>query len=188
MRLLHTTTLAFHDFFADDTPPYAILSHRWGEEEISYQHYLDQAHAGSLGHQKVIEACKLAASRNRDYIWIDTVCIDKRSSAELSEAINSMFNWYKGAIECYAYLPDVSFANGIESLAMSDWFTRGWTLQELLAPQVMLFFDGGWQSMGSKSDLAAIISRITGIAAEILHHPLRLFKVSWPYLVRRIIR
>lgn len=97
MRLLHTDSLTFRDFFDEDTPPYAILSHRWGEEELSYQDFLDGHHKDGEGHQKVLGACNLAKAEHHQWIWIDSICINKASSAELSEAINAMFGSLKEA-------------------------------------------------------------------------------------------
>ncbi len=126
------------------------------------------------GMAKIEKFCQLAAARRFDWAWIDTCCIDKRSSAELSEAINAMFKWYKHSEECYVYLSDVEYyshelADGWPSRSakfrQSSWFTRGWTLQELLAPQKskVLFFDANWNEIGSLPQLAKDVSDITGI-------------------------
>ena len=107
MRLLHTSTLKVEDFYGS-IPPYAILSHTWESEEVSYQD-LPQEHAKQMqGYSKIKSCCAQAASDGFEYVWIDTCCIDKSSSAELSEAINSMFAWYQNAEICYAFLADVS--------------------------------------------------------------------------------
>lgn len=98
--------------------------------------------------------------------WIDTCCIDKSSSAELSEAINSMFRWYQDARICYVYLPDVrnkTESSHETSFKKSRWSTRGWTLQELLAPEIVVFFSHDWSEIGTKATLAELISVITGI-------------------------
>jgi hypothetical protein len=115
------------------------------------------------------------------YIWIDTCCIDKSSSAELSEAINSMYGWYEGSIVCYAYLEDVGRAlstqtsydpsNKDKTVEESRWFTRGWTIQELIAPRMVDFFDKQWQYLGSKKDLYPLLSRITSIPEDVLLEP-----------------
>ncbi|RYP03915.1 hypothetical protein DL765_010366 [Monosporascus sp. GIB2] len=97
-------------------------------------------------------------------------CIDKSSSAELSEAINSMFKWYEKAAVCYAYLSDVSSLNNVESaLAASRWFKRGWTLQELIAPKKMDFFTADWSYIGSKQTLCDMISNSCHIEKEYLN-------------------
>ncbi|KAK4505471.1 hypothetical protein PRZ48_003434 [Zasmidium cellare] len=191
MRLLHTTALRFAEFNDGDTPPYAVLSHRWKDGELSHDDFLHGRRKDSQGHHKVVEACRLAKSRSRDYIWIDSICIDKKSSAELSEAINAMFAWYKAAVECYAYLSDVNWTNSnvansrdsgqsghsgsseVDLLGKSRWFTRGWTLQELLAPKQVLFYDSNWHFMGTKVGLAPMLSQVTGIDIEVLRHPER---------------
>lgn len=104
------------------------------------------------------------------YVWVDTFCIDKSSSAELQESINSMFRWYEKASVCFAYLSDVSSPHGAEKAGSefraSKWFTRGWTLQELLAPSSLEFFDRSWSLIGVKSDLSIIIQEVTGINSQ----------------------
>lgn len=148
MRLLHTETLEFKEFF--NPPEYAILSHRWGADEVTYEQYLGGKNLKGRGYEKIVDCCKLARSRGRKYVWIDTCCIDKRSSAELSEAINSMWRWYAGAQECYAHLADVDAPEFTSATAATTrfntrtgrtcgWFRRGWTLQELLAPDKVIF-------------------------------------------------
>src|ERR1700738_366061 len=106
MRLLHTQTLKLHEFFGADIPPYAILSHTWDEGEVSFQEW--QSGDGNLkaGYDKVRRCCQMAASDGFPYVWVDTCCIDKTSSSELSEAINSMYSWYRLSEVCYVYLAD----------------------------------------------------------------------------------
>jgi hypothetical protein len=104
-------------------------------------------------------------SSNVNHIWIDTVCINKESSAELSEAINSMFAWYQGAAACFAYMGD---CDSDADLAKARWFTRGWTLQELLAPKEVIFFSASWTVMGTRTSLANTIRAITRIQADYL--------------------
>lgn len=140
-------------------PPYAILSHTWGDEELSLQQFTtSEPHAQSKGFQKIQSASAQAVQDGHRYLWVDTVCIDKTSSAELSEAINSMFNWYSEAEACYVYLEDFD-----QDLGKCRWFSRGWTLQELLAPSAdnMTFFDGNWKSIGTKMALLTQISEAT---------------------------
>jgi hypothetical protein len=116
------------------------------------------------GYEKIRHASMQAISDGYQYVWIDTCCIDKSSSTELSEAINSMFTWYQQASVCYAYVDDVQ----LHHFDKSRWFTRGWTLQELLAPSNVVFFVAGWTRLGTKLSLAAQITKITGIDSEIL--------------------
>ena len=157
-------------------PLYAILSHTWGEDEVTFQDINAAGFESKLGYEKISKTCSLAATQGFGYVWIDTCCIDKTSSAELSEAINSMYRWYGDAAICYAYLSDVECcdANMIRSLGWSSdfcssrWFTRGWTLQELIAPQIVLFLSRDWKEIGTKSTLAITISISTGIPSEIL--------------------
>ena len=159
MRLINTRTLQLEEFFDALVPKYAILSHTWEKGEVLFRDMedLDKARA-KPGFAKLQGACTLAASQGYDYIWVDTCCIDKSSSAELSEAINSMYKWYKGSRVCYAYLSDVEKADQLEA---SRWFTRGWTLQELIAPSRVEFYSANWASIGEKqdSDLISLVSR-----------------------------
>ena len=170
MRLLHTSSISLYEFYGDTTPPYAILSHTWGEEEVSFQELARPESKRLAGYQKIIRCCKLARWHGWKYVWIDTCCIDKTSSAELSEAINSMFRWYREARVCYAYLVDVAIVtndqSAMESFCGSRWFTRGWTLQELLAPEHMTFYDHDWTEIGTKQSLQSQILKATGINEE----------------------
>ncbi|EME50142.1 hypothetical protein DOTSEDRAFT_102418, partial [Dothistroma septosporum NZE10] len=173
MRLIDTDNLELYEFSEEQIPfgRFAVISHRWTNDEVTFKEYRRGLKKDSTGYQKIINSCSLAKSRNLEYVWIDTCCIDKRSSAELSEAINSMFRWYQRSAECYVHLPDVSLVSlgpdrrAPNLLVGSDWFTRGWTLQELLAPSKVLFFDEGWFPIGARSDddMASTISQITGI-------------------------
>jgi hypothetical protein len=169
MRLLNTKTFELRDFFEDETPVYAILSHTWEFEEVTYQDMLGSAYTQKLGYNKIRNCCEQAVGDGYVWIWIDTCCIDKTSSAELSEAINSMYIWYKRASVCYAYLSDASMFNCRTLWATEKefkkcrWFTRGWTLQELIAPSSVRFFSHDWIFIGEKVHLSDILSRITGI-------------------------
>lgn len=163
-------TLELHEFFGFKIPEYAILSRRWEEEEVTYQDLVAGRGPNMKGYSKVKNCCEQALSDGWQWAWIDTCCIDKSSSAELSEAINSMFQWYRQARVCYVYLSDVPHYRDVSqhqvqgsSFRRSQWFTRGWTLQELLAPEYLVFFDFAWQEIGTKSCLADVLSSITGI-------------------------
>lgn len=171
MRLLNTKSLRFEEFFANQVPQYAILSHRWGDDEVTFQDLRKGRKRDSQGYAKIKQCCCLADERGFHWVWIDTCCIDKKSSAELSEAINSMYHWYHGAGECYAYLADVvwDFQNvgaSKKNFMESKWFARGWTLQELLAPSTIIFLDGHWRAFGTRGMLSAEISAATGITQE----------------------
>ncbi|KAJ3569247.1 hypothetical protein NPX13_g6148 [Xylaria arbuscula] len=148
MHLLNVDTRRLEEFWGDRTPPYAILSHTWGEEEVSFQDLDDPKHKEKLGYAKIEGCCQQAIRDGLNFIWVDTCCIDKRSSAELSEAINSMFRWYGEAQVCYVYLEDVPLEENVcapnSAFCRSRWFTRGWTLQELIAPVELKFFDKTW--------------------------------------------
>ncbi|KUJ10353.1 HET-domain-containing protein [Mollisia scopiformis] len=169
MRFLHSKTLEFHEFPNHKEIEYAILSHTWGDEEILFQDIsgftiptTPPTIKQKSGYKKIEACCAQADSDGFEYVWIDTCCIDKRSSAELSEAINSMYQWYRDCIVCYAYLTDVT--NDLEAEAQRDkfkasrWFTRGWTLQELIAPHVLEFYGNQWYTQGQKASLGTKLS------------------------------
>lgn len=207
MRLLNTATLEFKEFLGSDMPEYAILSHVWSGDEVSYEDYISGRKQDGYGYQKIVKLCELARDgpddvhqgRTLDWAWIDTCCIDKRSSVELSEAINSMYNWYERSAVCLVFLPDVDELSELETnntqqledwysannwqprcerntvaahlksgidhafhvrsshyapfaakaFIGSRWFTRGWTLQEMLAPQSILFYNTGLKLIGN---------------------------------------
>ena len=186
MRLLSTQTGKLHEFFDEKTPLYAILSHTWGDGEVSLQDLERGETTNKAGYSKIKSCCELAASEGWKYVWIDTCCIDKSSSAELSEAINSMFRWYQRAEVCYVYLSDVDSKGTTHSppsiIHDSRWFTRGWTLQELLAPAVVVFYDKHWTEIGTKRSLQKEISSETGIQHDHLFSPMDAciaVKMSW---------
>ncbi|KAJ0154261.1 Vegetative incompatibility protein HET-E-1 [Colletotrichum tanaceti] len=170
MKLLNCSTLGIEEFFGSSIPEsYVVLSHRWESDEVTYQDVMNSARTlgQRSGWAKIRETCRIARERGHDYAWIDTCCIDKTSSAELSEAINSMFKWYANAAVCYVYLSDVGTN---QPFAESLWFTRGWTLQELVAPRELLFFDKDWDLIGTGAQLCDVIHGRTGISKKILLH------------------
>ncbi|KAK7905358.1 hypothetical protein LTR67_000079 [Exophiala xenobiotica] len=188
-RLLHTKTYRLH--FDDEVeykkdPKYAILSHRWLDKEITFgkieQACLDANGIESPVSLKVKGACAKAQQDNIRWLWIDSICINKDNSAEDQKAIASMFRWYRQASVCYTYLSDVlvpatkaSYDDGPgpfwrteEPEKDSEWFERGWCLQELLAPNHMEFYDRNWTYMGTRAELAEAIAAITRIKPEYL--------------------
>jgi hypothetical protein len=169
MRLINVRSRLMVEFFGD-IPPYAILSHRWREGEVSFQDYHNQNQPRpEKGNGKIDALCLQARSDGHEWVWIDTCCIDKSSSAELSEAINSMFEWYQRSEICYAYLDDVTSLD--EGLLDSEWFKRGWTLQELVAPRNLKFYcDGneGWNCLGSRQSLRFKLSERTRVPYQLL--------------------
>ena len=179
MRLINTRTLKLEQYFGENIPPYAILSHTWGVhegDEVTYQDWQNLQLASRIkGYTKILYACRQAQDKRLDYLWVDTNCIDKTSSAELTEAINSMFQWYRDAEVCFAYMADVSHrenetdADIQKEFLQSRWFTRGWTLQELLAPRQIKFFFNDWSKLGSRQTLAKPISQATGIKEHYLN-------------------
>ncbi|KAH7356360.1 heterokaryon incompatibility protein-domain-containing protein [Pyrenochaeta sp. MPI-SDFR-AT-0127] len=157
----------------NDIPQYAVLSHTWGkdEEEVTYKDLVDRTGDEKPGYLKIRFCAKQAAEDRLQYFWVDTCCIDKSSSTELSEAINSMFTWYQNAAKCYVYLSDVSiqdFAQDRQAFHKSRWFTRGWTLQELVAPTVVEFFSVEGEHIGDKNIMVHDISSCTGLPIDVL--------------------
>ncbi|KAK0644132.1 hypothetical protein B0T16DRAFT_447877 [Cercophora newfieldiana] len=230
MRLIDTSSLRLVSRHDSDLPDYAILSHTWGsdDDEVSFQDLqtllasrvrrpdgsFDHPIMKKPGFAKIEDSASLAKCQGFQYIWIDTCCIDKTSSAELSEAINSMFRWYRNAAVCYAFLDDVDVISDRDyrvflqnfgphsdppprhnsdtaigkKLQSSRWFTRGWTLQELIAPLRVEFYTKGWLLLGNKvenrlydsghSGFPGLISRITGVDLAILQGKLELDDLS----------
>ncbi|KAI0330897.1 HET-domain-containing protein [Cubamyces sp. BRFM 1775] len=203
MRLLDTYTGRFVENVDPNRACYAILSHVWDAKgEQSYQQVLaiwqntERSHLASLSaggevceaaisildspelSPKIKGFCALARRQECALGWIDSCCIDKTSSAELTEAINSMYHWYRKAEVCYAYLADVdndpltspspSREDLYQKFLTARWHTRGWTLQELIAPDYILFLTRSWSPIGSKLDLAKLLERATGVSAAVL--------------------
>ncbi|EMT72167.1 Vegetative incompatibility protein HET-E-1 [Fusarium odoratissimum] len=165
MRLVNTQTIQLEFLNDDNVPDYAILSHTWEQEEVLFHDMGRDSAKLKKGYAKLESCCHVARENGFGYIWDDTCCIDKTSSAELSEAINSMYRYYQEASICYVYLADISAASEISN---SRWFTRGWTLQELIAPSSMIFFDKHWRRLGTKTSLVQVLSQRTSIAEHIL--------------------
>ncbi|KAH9924983.1 heterokaryon incompatibility protein-domain-containing protein, partial [Epithele typhae] len=194
MRLLETTTGKFFEVSNHLAVPYAILSHTWeASGEQSYDELRRITSTSSFSSvevdtgisDKIKNACALARAHGHRYLWIDSCCIDKSSSAELSEAINSMYAWYRDASICYSFLADVDVpafdagrtASG-SPFHRARWFTRGWTLQELIAPRALLFLSACWSVLGTKASLADAVEAVTGVPRAVLTHRLRVQDVS----------
>lgn len=217
MRLLNTATLEVEDYIGSNVPAYAILSHTWGDQEVTLQEWIayrqEQSHhhqlkgngtsqprKSHLGRAKIESFGRVARRDGHDHVWVDTCCIDKTSSAELTESINSMFQWYKDASVCYAYLSDFGQASAAGGGGGSNtggnaigreqqqqqqptstlfygaakdchWFTRGWTLQELIAPRDLRFYDGQWRFCGTRDEHGRDLEAITGIDYSVLLGP-----------------
>ena len=170
MRLINTQTMKLETYYDDEKiPPYAILSHTWENEEVTFPEFVNDFPAcrSKAGFVKIEYTCRQAEMDGYGFVWVDTVCIDKSSSAELSEAIQSMFAWYRKAKVCYAYLVDIGVQHaGLhvkDDFTQSRWFTRAWTLQELIAPRDVRFYNGEWVNIGRKNDLVDPIVERTGI-------------------------
>lgn len=195
MRLLRMNedgSLSLTDFPKHNVPSYAILSHTWrGGHEALFQTVINSTADGHPSFDKLYFCGKQAKLDRLQYFWVDTCCIDKTSSAELTEAVNSMFEWYRRSSKCYVLLTDVSIhpeAGNLESrdsqLRKSRWFTRGWTLQELLAPATVEFFSREGNLLGSKKSLEKLLSDVTGIPVAALRGTHLAFfsvedKMSW---------
>ena len=175
----------------DEDTTYAILSHRWIHlTEVNYEEMVKLAKMNveerdeirrRLGYKKILDTCEQAKRDGYEWVWVDTCCIDTRSSAELSEAINSMYRWYANSRVCYAYLHDVhgsSFPTREDdkkypmSTGWPEWFSRGWTLQEMIAPSNVQFFNVNWECIGDKKVLARTLTHITQVPEHILQEGL----------------
>ncbi|KAF2174746.1 HET-domain-containing protein [Zopfia rhizophila CBS 207.26] len=185
MRLLECNTVGkfslTKEFLGDDkVPPYAILSHTWKHgQEVTFDDLMNDTGKSKAGYDKIRFCAQQAEREGLHYFWVDTCCINKADSVELQDAINSMFRWYQDAAICYVYLSDVPTAEQRASSGFSEfawepafresrWFTRGWTLQELLAPRTVKFFSQEGQQLGDKTTLKRQIYEITGITIPAL--------------------
>lgn len=156
MRLLNVESFELVEFLRDDEPQYAIASHRWGDREATFLEVRNGVNTHTTGYQKVVNFAEYVKTKvpSVKWLWIDTCCINKESAAELSEAINLMFEWYKRAEICLGYLGDVETIDDTGAFYRSEWFERGWTLQELLAPRVLVFLTRKWEVLGHKGEVA----------------------------------
>ncbi|KAF1960429.1 HET-domain-containing protein [Byssothecium circinans] len=192
MRLLHFDALGrlvLTDFRGKTIPPYAILSHRWSDSEILIEDISNGTYKEKEeGYRKLQFCAERAAQDELQYFWIDTCCIDRWNNNERSKAINSMFQWYKGAARCYVFLSDVLVSTETALAQRSDWeasfrasawFTRGWTLQELIAPVSVEFFSCEGHRIGDKASLDQLLHEMTGIPLAALRNcPLHEFSTS----------
>lgn len=194
MRLLQVDEngeFSLTDDLIDNIPPYAILSHTWGKdhEEVNFKDLTIGPRVTKSGYKKLRFCAEQALRDGLLHFWVDTCCIDKSNSAELQEAINSMFRWYRNAMKCYVYLSDVLTKSHDQldptsrswepAFQNSRWFTRGWTLQELLAPSSVEFFCSKGNRLGDRRSLAREIHSITKIAIQALEStPLSEFSIE----------
>ncbi|KAI0206582.1 heterokaryon incompatibility protein-domain-containing protein [Astrocystis sublimbata] len=173
MRFVNTTTFKFVSISDSEIDTieggYCILSHRWSDNEISYSDLLSMGldYQAKEGYEKFSGSCLMARELGFDLLWMDSCCINKTDHVELSEAINLMYRWYSKSTKCIAYLQDVTLP---DQLKESEWFSRGWTLQELIAPKVVQFYGRNWISLGTKEALASHISSTTGIPVDVLRN------------------
>ena len=186
MRLINTYTYQVLEINFGWIPEYAILSHTWGDDEYLFGDRNKPDRRESAGFRKIAGCCTLAARQGYEYVWVDTCCIDKTSSAELTESINSMYRWYQESHRCYVYLADfvLEKAKHKEGVKFRDcrWFRHGWTLQELLAPNHVVFYDAEWMEIGSKNLLQSLLTDICGISTRHLFCPREASvaaKMSW---------
>lgn len=191
MWLINVHSYALEEFLGEgETPPYAIISHVWSRPasaEVTFREMReDLASAQSKPcFMKIFHSCVIAKSHDLSWVWIDTCCIDKTSSAHLSEAINSMYRYYRDSAECLVYLADVSFhqprvprAKKLEAVGQSRWFSRGWTLQELIAPKKRYFYDENWEIIPGGSDLLQILAKAGNLPVKILEDRDQLSDIS----------
>jgi hypothetical protein len=192
MRLLQFNShdsFSLTEFGGRQIPSYAILSHTWGAdgEEVTFEDLNDATGKSKAGYEKLRFCAERAASDGLQYFWVDTCCINKSNLVELQHAINSMFRWYQNAARCYVYLSDVDSTethqfpktSWQEAFRTSRWFTRGWTLQELIAPKSVEFFSKQRYRLGDKKLLEQQIYEITGVPIRALHgSPLSHFTVD----------
>ena len=160
--------------------PYVIISHVWQGTEVTFDDMPNfKILSTSPSGPKYPSAFKITGASSAvlrhsngatDLLWLDTVCIDKKNLTEFSTAINSMWTWYRRATACFAYLEDVPSPGGTTDLIQSKWFTRGWTLQELVAPRTVIFFDKHWNVLGDKESLQRTLSARTKISPDFLLH------------------
>jgi len=174
LRIDNSGELSFTNDLVQNVPPYAILSHTWGadEDEVTFNDLKAGLGKAKSGYTKIEFCAQQAQKDNLQHIWVDTCCIDRANYTELAEAITSMFRWYRDAAECYVYLSDVSTRKHQHDHATpqwesafrsSRWFTRGWTLQELVAPKSVIFFSREGERLGDKGTLETAIHEITDI-------------------------
>ncbi|KAH6704109.1 NACHT domain-containing protein, partial [Leptodontidium sp. MPI-SDFR-AT-0119] len=185
MRLLQYNNdgdLSLTEFDESDSPEYAILSHTWEQDnskEVTYAEVISGTGHDKEGFKKIKFCGEQARQDSLSYFWVDTCCINKQNKAELRHSINSMFRWYRNASRCYVYLSDVSTRKRKASDLLSEhtwelsfrdsrWFTRGWTLQELLAPASVEFFSFEGKRLGDKSSLQTQICKATNISPSAL--------------------
>jgi hypothetical protein len=183
MYLIDAHTYKLTEVTDETAEPYAILSHRWDEQigEISFRDMQNPEEACKLeGFAKIRKSCEQATRDRLHYVWVDTCCINKESRAELTEAINSMYRWYGASSVCYVFLADVDArphdSDGLnKQIASCEWLTRGWTLQELLAPKLVVFYNREWDFLGTKESLSGTLTQQTGIDDAVLagHQPLK---------------
>ena len=195
IRLLNVKNFQFREYDEGNLPAYAILSHVWYNEEkkieLVYDSFeslprnangvpqcpKDQNYAKS--HDKIMKTCqetrKLGEGSGKrvDFVWIDSICIDKRNAGERDRAIRSMWRFYGDAACCIVWLQDVEWSKNNkprvdQAFENARWFSRGWTLQELIAPKIVYFFNRSWDLLGTKWSLAAEITSRTRIERKFL--------------------
>lgn len=128
MRLLNARTFEFAEYHRGKTPKYAILSHRWVSGfEATIKDIRKRRNVDNLGYQKVKGFAKYIRENvpSVDWLWIDTCCINKENAAELSEAVNLMFDWYRNAELCVEYMKDVESVDDNDGFEQTEWFRRG---------------------------------------------------------------
>lgn len=189
LQLHNDGHFVLENFSKKNQPPYAILSHTWGKDidEVTFQDIKDRTGREKPGYEKIAFCAREAAKDRLAYFWVDTCCIDQTNSSEVSEAIISMYKWYRKAAKCYVYLSDVSFQDKVgtqtkewmPAFRKSRWFTRGWTLQELMAPSSVQFFSQEEALLGDKQSLLQEVHDVTGISVEVLEGRKQLSQLTY---------
>jgi hypothetical protein len=189
MRLLNARTFQLREFFELEVQPYAIISHRWGDNDLTFrdvesQTWLEKINGDTPSSKKIKGCCRQALKDELEWVWIDTCCINKLSSEELSMSINSMYQWYQKAAVCYVHMSDVVASGPMpprtnkEEFCKSKWFTRGWTLQELIAPPYVEFYSSEWIELGTRLSLSNWIRGVTGINENVLTYRRPIFDIT----------
>jgi hypothetical protein len=183
LRLLDVRTYQVSVFNEAAAPRYAAISHTWGPDEVVFKDLVNFQYATLRGgFAKLQGACLTVIKLGIEWIWIDTVCIDRSSSVEVSDSVNSIFRWFRNSQFCIVYLddlcPDDEGSASFRQLKACRWMTRSWTLQEVIAPRDVRFFSRRWTQIGTKESLLLQISVITGVDPDVLMDADRLPDVS----------
>ncbi|KIO10640.1 hypothetical protein M404DRAFT_128934, partial [Pisolithus tinctorius Marx 270] len=130
---------------------YVMFSHVWQGNEPSFQDINDVESKSVWNlpdtplNEKLRNFCKEVRRLGHNWAWSDTCCIDKSTSSTLNQSLTSMYKWYANSVATLVFLAGVAHPSKSGDLARSIWMTRAWTLQELLSPNVIFFYDSEWK-------------------------------------------